>query len=215
MALNDRISAMHLRQLERILTVVERTLRKTFPYDCQKRCAYSAFGIRSLLQDAGVEATLIGGDFAAFVMSLKGEKAGVQGFGFGEDQCSHFWVEADGRLIDIAPHFLPRESSYPVVPMPAIAWDLSEPLPAYLRYRVIERFPASAMMSSDATINARCDAFVSACQERLQGQVGPINFPTWVVTGPASVAKMVNRRDLWALGARRFEGLADLQDLPF
>jgi hypothetical protein len=143
---------MHPRQLERILTVVERTLRKTFPDDCQKRCAYSAFGIRSLLQDGGVEATLIGGDFAAFVMSLKGEKAGVQGFGFGEDQCSHFWVEADGRLIDIAPHFLPRESSYPIVPMPAIAWDLREHLPAYLRYRVIERFPASAMMSSDATI---------------------------------------------------------------
>lgn len=206
---------MHLRQLERILTVVERTLRKTFPDDCQKRCAYSAFGIHALLKDAGVEATLIGGDFAAFVMSLDGAQASVQGFGFGEDQCSHFWVEADGRLIDVAPHFLPRESSYPVVPMPAIAWDLSETLPQYFRYRVIERFPEAAMMSSDATINARCERFVAACQERLQAQVGPIDFPTWVATGSASVAKMVNRKDRWALGARRFEGLADLQDLPF
>jgi len=206
---------MHLRQLERILAIVERTLRKTFPDDCQKRCAYSAFGIHTLLKDAGVEATLIGGDFAAFVMSLNGGQAGVQGFGFGEDQCSHFWVEADGRLIDIAPHFLPRESSYPVVPMPAIAWDLNEPLPAYLRYRAIERFPESAMMSSDATVNARCEGFVTACQQRLQAQVGPLDFPTWVVTGSASVAKMINRKDRWALGARRFEGLADLQDLPF
>jgi hypothetical protein len=104
---------MHLRQLELILIAVERTLRQQFPNDFFKRCAYSAFGIRALMKDAGVCAELVGGDFAAFTMSPSGDRAAVQGFGFGDDQCAHFWVEADQRLVDIAPYFLPHDSSYP------------------------------------------------------------------------------------------------------
>jgi hypothetical protein len=207
--------SLHLRQLERILTVVERTLRKSFPDDYHKRCAYSAFGIYTLLKDADVPAHLVGGDFVAFVMSLDGQRAAVQGFGFGEDQPSHFWVEAEGRLIDIAPHFLPRESSFPVVEMPAVAWNLAEPLPLFLRYRVQDRITGPAAMSADPVINARCDSFVAACQQRLQAQIGPLDFPTWLLTGANSLAKKAQGRDRWAWGAEKFARISQESDLPF
>lgn len=206
---------MHLRQLEHILTVVERTLRHQFPSDFFKRCAYSAFGIQALMKDVGVHAELVGGDFVAFTMSPQGEKAAMQGFGLGDDQCPHFWVEADQRLIDISPCFLPQDSSYPIVPMPAVAWSFSHSLPRYLRYRSHEHFHESSVMSADPLINARCDQFVEACHGQMRVQAALLDFPTWVVTGPPSLAIAANRKDRWAQGAQRFETLTGLDGLPF
>jgi hypothetical protein len=206
---------MNLRQLERILTVVDRTLRKEFPSDFHKRCAYAAIGTRRLLQAAGVDAELIGGDFLAFVVSQDGNRAGIQGFGGGEQQCSHFWVEAEGRLIDLGVYFLPSDSSYPVARMPAAAWDLNQKLPRYLRYREQERFDASTMLSPDPVIMARCDHFIAACDERMKGQTGPADFSTWLMTGAPSVAIAANRRDPWANAALKFNRDPSLADLPF
>lgn len=206
---------MHLRQLERILTVVERTLRQQFPSDFFKRCAYSAFGIRALMKDAGVHAELVGGDFVAFTMSPHGERAAMQGFGLGDDQCSHFWVEADQRLIDISPCFLPQDSSYPIVPMPAVAWSFSHSLPRYLRYRSRERFHENSVMSADPLINARCDEFLERCRDQMRAQVISLDFPTWVVTGPSSLIIAANKKDRWAQGAQRFEMLTGFEGLPF
>lgn len=185
---------MHLRRLERVLTVIERTLRNEFPEDFPKRCAYAACGIRALLADAGIHAELVGGDFAAFVVSPDGLRAGVQGFGFGQDQCSHFWLETSGRLIDIGPYFLPRESSYPVVPMPAVAWDLAHALPLFLRYRIRERFDGNALMSMIPAVNERCERFVIRCRDAMQVLDESLAFPTWVVTGPSSVTIAANKK---------------------
>lgn len=206
---------MHLRELEPILTTVANALRVEFPDDFHKRCLYAAWGVRSLLIDAGVRAEFIGGDFVAFVVSRDGTRAGVQGFTHAKDQCSHFWVEASGRLIDIGPHFLPNESSYDVAEMPAVAWDLSHQLPRYLRYRIQERFNEDTLLIRDQVINSRCAAFAECCRRIARSSDAPSKFPTWIVTGPASVEIAANRKVPWAIGAARFARRSDSADVPF
>jgi hypothetical protein len=206
---------MHLRELEPILTTVANALRVEFPDDFHKRCMYAAWGVRSLLTDTGVRAEIIGGDFVAFVVSRDGTRAGMQGFAHSKDQCSHFWVEASGRLIDLGPYFLPNESSYEVVQMPAVAWELSQQLPRYLRYRIQKRFGQDAPLNKDPTINARGAAFVERCHGIAHSSNVPSKFPTWIVTGPASVEIAANRKVPWAIGATRFARRSDSADVPF
>ncbi|MGY6161856.1 hypothetical protein [Paraburkholderia strydomiana] len=206
---------MHLRELEPILAIVADALRQQFPDDFHKRCPYAAWGVRSLLSDAGIQAEIVGGDFVAFVISNDGIRAGMHGFAHSKDQCSHFWVEANGRLIDLGPHFLPNESSFDVAPMPAVAWDLSYPLPRFLRYRSQDRFDQKALMSRDPAINARCAAFVERCRGKARSTVVGSKFPTWIVTGPSSVEIAANRKTPWAIGAMQFARRSDPRDLPF
>jgi hypothetical protein len=206
---------MHPRRLEHLLAIVAATLRQEFPEDFYKRCAYSAFATFSLLRDADVDALLVGGDFVAFIVSRDGRQASMQGFGFGDTQCSHFWVEAEGRLIDLGPHFLPEDTRFPAAPMPAVAWDLANPLPRSIRYRTIQRFPAEAEMSSDPIVQARCRTFIAKCRSRRNSQVNFLKFPTWIVTGKPSMTIATNRRDPWAVGADRFERLVVPQSIPF
>jgi len=78
--------------------------------------------------------------------------------------------------------------------MPAVVWDLAHALPRFLRYRVRERFDGSAIMSA------------------LEGW---LDFPTWLVTGPPSVAIAANKKEQWAVGALRFEKRTDVRDFPF
>jgi len=205
---------MQLRQLERMLTVVERTLRKEFPADFHKRCGYAAFGLRALLDDAGIEAEAMGGDFAALIITRDGNPA-MHGFAHGQEQCAHFWIELPDRLIDLGPYFLPNEASSPIAQMPAVAWDKTHPLPHYLRYRPLLRFPKDAEMAEDQTIKARSTRFIEQCRQRMAGQVGPAKFTTWIVTGPASAQIAANKRDLWALGAVKFQTWVDPAKLPF
>lgn len=200
--------------IERIMTTVAECLREMFPEDFYKRCAYTASGKLSLLREAGAEGSLVGGDFAAFIVATAGNKAGLQGFGFGTNQCSHFWVEAEGRLIDVAPHFLPADASYPIVPMPGVAWDMARARPQALRYREVQRFPGSAGFSADPAIQKRGHDFVQLCRERFSQQ-SVARFPTWIVTGPASLEIAANKGNAWALGAKRFETLAQASNLPF
>lgn len=202
-------------QTARLLSVVVRSLRKEFPDDFYKRCSYAAFATRALLLDAGVESEIIGGDMVAFIISRDGRRAGMQGFGFGKEQCSHFWVEAEGALIDVGPFLLPQDASYPVAEIPLVAWNLAQPFPAYLRYRCIVRFPAEAVMSSEAEHNARCDRFIAACRDRVASQVTGTKPLSWLLTDPDATANATRARDPWATGALRFAGLMDVAQLPF
>jgi hypothetical protein len=209
------MAPLHIRKIERVMAAVDRTLRRQFPEDYFKRCAYSAFGIHALLLDAGVEAQIVGGDFGAFIVSPDNRRAAVQGFGFGEEQCSHFWVESDGRLLDLGPHYLPRDSSFPVVAMPAVAWPLAEPLPRGLRYRALDRFPPDAGMSSEPIIQARGERFMEACRQRMARQKGALTLPCWMLDGTATWESRIRRREHWALGLKEFEKRAAPADLPF
>ena len=156
---------------------------------------------------------LVGGDFAAFIVATVGNKAGLQGFGLGTNQCSHFWVEAEGRLIDVAPYFLPADASYPIVPMPAVAWDMAYVRPQALRYRAVQRFPESTNFSADPAIQKRGNDFIQLCRERIS-QRPVARFPTWIVTGPASLEIAAKKGNQWALGAKRFETIAQASNLP-
>lgn len=202
-------------QTVRLLGVVVRSLRKEFPVDFYKRCYYAAFAMRALLRDAGVEAEIVGGDFVAFIVANNGARAGMQGFGFGEEQCSHFWVVAEGRLLDVGPHLLPNDSSYPVAAMPLVAWEMGVPFPAYLRYRPLQRFPAEAVMSAVPEQNARCDRFIADCRNRLCSQIAGSKPLSWLLTGPSATEAAARARDPWAQGALRFAGMTRLAELPF
>lgn len=199
----------------RLLGVVVRNLRREFPDDFYKRCHYAAFAMRALLLDAGVEAEIVGGDFVAFIVSRDGTRAGMQGFGFGKEQCSHFWVIAEGRLFDVGPHLLPSDSSYPVAAMPLVAWDMEATLPAYLRYRPLQRFPAAAVMSSVLEQNARCARFIANCRSRAASQLAGAKPLSWLLTGASATDTTARRRDPWAMGALRFARMTSLSELPF
>jgi hypothetical protein len=71
--------------IPRIFTVVDRTLRKQFPSDYDKRCLYIAFATSALLNELDIESHIVGGDFLSFVVSTSGQRAGLQGFGGGEE----------------------------------------------------------------------------------------------------------------------------------
>lgn len=206
---------MNMRKLERTLAVVDRALRREFPTDFHKRCMYAAFAIKTLLRDQGIDAQIVGGDFASFVISPDLAEPSFQGFGYGEIDCSHFWVETEDRLIDLGPSYLPLESREPIVAMPAAAWELTHPLPNYLRYRAKLRFPEEALMNPDPAINARNERFIEQCRARLANGGGATGLSTWILTSDTSLEAAAKRKDRWAIGASKFETWADPSKLPF
>lgn len=209
------MSALDPRRIERVLGVVEACLCETFPNDFYRRCAFSAFGVRALLRDAGADAVLVGGQFAAFVMTPDEARLAVQGFRSGHEPHPHYWVEADDRLIDLGPHLLAFGSGYPIVPMPALAWDMSAPLPSAFRYKARQRYPADSPMSVDPGLCAQSDAFVASCRQLMQDEARAPTLPTWVASSFASLVAACERQDQWACGAKRFEQMAQQHPLPF
>jgi hypothetical protein len=202
-------------QTERLLAVVEAALCEMFPADFFRRCAFAAFGMRALLQDAGIEAHVVGGQFAAFVMTPDGSRMAVQGFDRGTEPYPHLWVEADGRLIDLGPYLLPFGSEYPVAPMPALIWDLAAPLPAALRYKTHERLPVDARISANPAVRTLCEDFLDRCRSLAADASRAPVLPNWIATGPASMLTAIGRSDPWACGAKRFERMALNHPLPF
>lgn len=206
---------MELAAIERVLAIVEYCLCESFPRDFFRRCAFAAFGVRALLQDEGIEAVMTGGQFAALVVESNGAKVAVQGFAGGADLYPHFWVEAEDRLIDLGPHMLAYGSDYPVLPMPALAWDMSAPLPAAIRYKAHGRLPADNRMSADRALNLRCDAFVEQCRFEAVDRKKSPPLPTWLAVNYASMVAAVERADPWAREAKLFETAAEPHPLPF
>lgn len=209
------MSALDAALVEQVLAVVEALLCETFPDDFHRRCAFSAFAVRALLRDAGVDAVLVGGQFAAFVMTPDHGRLAVQGFRSSHDPHPHYWVEAEDRLIDLSPYLLAFGSDYPIVAMPALAWDMSAPLPSSFRYKAQQRYPADSRMSIDQKLCAQADAFVQSCRRLVADPAVTPRLPTWLATNYASLLAAVERDDPWACGARRFEQMAQNHPLPF
>ena len=197
-----------------MLAIVEACLCESFPHDFFRRCAFAAFGLGALLQDAEIDAVIVGGQFAALVVTPDQERMAVQGFESGRELYPHIWVEAADRLIDLGPHLLAFGSDYPVAAMPVLAWDMSAPLPAAFRYKAQKRLPADQRMSTDPAVNALCDRFVADCRAEARNGSRP-TLPTWIANNYASLLAAVDRKDPWACGAKRFEQMAQNQPLPF
>ncbi|HYZ48529.1 MAG TPA: hypothetical protein VE567_06505, partial [Sphingomonas sp.] len=200
-----RAAVIDLEQIEHVLAVVEACLCETFPQDFFRRCAFAAFGLRALLQDAGIDAVLVGGQFAALVVTPEDGRLALQGFKSGPDLYPHLWVEAADRLIDLGPYLLAFGSDYPVVPMPFLAWSMSAPLPGGLRYKAQRRLPAGHPMSNDSAVNRQCDAFVDRCLELAIARDQRPRLPGWIATDYATLLAAAGRDDPWARGAMHFE----------
>jgi hypothetical protein len=156
----------------------------------------------------------VGGDFVGFVVARDGKRAKMQGFANSEDAYAHYWIEASGRLIDLGAYFLPDDSGFNAASMPAVAWDLTYPLPRFLRYRALGRSGNAGVLSSDPAINERCVKFAERCLNNALHEKNS-KFPTWIVTNPSSVEIAANRKTLWAHAAMRFARRDDPRDLPF
>jgi len=206
----ESAALIHKQMMERVLCVVDRTLRKEFPDDFHKRCMYSAFGIHTLLRELGHRPILVGGDFAAFVLSRDGRRASVQGYSSqGRSvESSHYWVELEGTVVDLGTSYLPVESSFPAAAMPATHWDLSFPLPKALQYRPEIQYDPEVELRSSAEITDRMDKFLDLCKKRNEGSLVNSKFDSWLLRDPSSLAGAAKRGDLWAAGAIRFEGMS-------
>ncbi|MFD1611203.1 hypothetical protein ACFSCW_05240 [Sphingomonas tabacisoli] len=209
------MSGRDLAAIEHMLGVVEACLLETFPDDFYRRCAFSAFGMRALLRDAGADPVLVGGQFAALVSAPDGSRQALQGFRSGKEPHPHYWVEANDRLIDLSPHLLAFGSDYPILPMPALAWEMSAPLPAAFRYRARQRYPDDSPMSIDPDLCAQADAFVARCRAVIADAERAPRLQCWVASNYASLLAAVQRGDAWASDAKRFEQVAQNQPMPF
>ena len=176
---------------------------------------YAASTICVLLRDANFDACICAGDFLAFVVSRTGDRAGLQGFGGGKEQWSHYWVKTGSIIIDLGPHYLPRGSSFEAASLPFIAWDTMGGLPKYLRYRPQEEFEFSIQRVATLNSAARNEAFVEDCRRRYQSQNGQPKLPAWLLTNEKSLLAAAARGDFWARNAMRFSEGMDEAKLPF
>jgi hypothetical protein len=199
----------------RILAIVDKALRNEFADDFDKRCLYAAFAVFALLQDEGFDTHLAGGDFVAFVVARSGERVGLQGFGYGRDQPSHFWVEVQDTIVDLGPHYLPQGSSFAAAAMPLVAWQLSDGLPVYLRYRAHMRYDPAVQLQSFPDVMARKDRFVAGCRAKYAAQRGQPRLPSWLLTSPMALELAAREGDVWAKNALRFAAGIDKSQLPF
>lgn len=194
-----------IRNLEKILGVVDRCLRMTFPDDYEARCMYGACAVQALIEDAGGQAILAGGNMLAFTISGNGDPPVAQGFGGGDAATpSHFWVESDKRLIDLGPHYLPKRSNYPVLPMPMVAWDNVKTLPNFLYYQSLTAHASDVRIVFPPDIADRMEKFLAKCRHRYAA-LTKTKLRTWLLTGEMSLHAAIKRRDRWAMGAQRFE----------
>ncbi|MHC2483456.1 hypothetical protein [Rhizobium leguminosarum] len=200
----------------RSFSVVDRALRRSFPTDYYKRCMYTAFGMQTLLSDYGHEASIQGGDAVTFMVSRSGQQAGMQGFANAAEGHAHYWVVAAGRLIDIGPHYLPQDSSFPAAAVPLICWDLSGDLPPFLRYRVLEDFgPLTALVTTEE-IHERMETFIGQCRSKVRNLVGQPKLPTWLLTCREAVEQRAAQNDVWAKAALCFASMPGIEkSLPF
>ena len=88
-------------RIEELFAVTDWCIKNRFPDDYDARCLYNACAIHAILMDWGVNASIVGGNVGVFTLSADGREASLEGFGGGDiTQPSHYWVEADGVILD-------------------------------------------------------------------------------------------------------------------
>jgi hypothetical protein len=187
-------------RLARILAVVFHCLRESFPDDFYRRCAFAARAIRELLLRDGVESHAVGGRFTALAVGRFDARYALQGFQGGPEPYPHLWVETEHRLIDLGPHLLPFGSPFPLVPMPALAWNKGDPLPAALAYEQIDVIADHAPFSVSDEVSAQARSFVDCCLDMMAAS--PLTF---LLTGARALTEAEQAGDAWARAVARFQ----------
>lgn len=193
-------------RLSHVVAAVLQCLKDAFPHDFHRRCAFSARGIRELLAREGIASHAVGGRFIALAVGRSDARYALQGFQWGPEPYPHLWVETEHRLIDLGPHLLPFGSPFPLVPMPALAWDKSDPLPAALAYEPIDVIADDAPFSYTGEVAEEADHFVACC---LTAATAPASVPPlpWLLTGMRTLDSADIAGKPWAQAAKRFTSL--------
>jgi hypothetical protein len=190
--------------LSRALAVVDASLREIYPDTFFKRCMYASLGIVALLEDEGITAHMVGGDFICVVVSTDAKQLASQGFKSPvAGTPSHFWVEAQGELIDLGPMYLPVKSSYPAAPLPVFRLKLAAGAPKFCKYREHNRYPPDVVLVAPK-MQQRIEEFVAHCRARMRLASQQTSLETWEMTGPSSLIDAARRGDLWAGAAFKY-----------
>lgn len=186
-----------------------------FPADYYKRCMYASFGLSALLNDEGIGAQIIGGDFLCAVVSKDGSRMTLQGFGaqYGGPP-SHFWVEAQGMLLDLGPMYLPFESSFPASSLPVLLWPVAMKLPDFIAYRERVRY-SEEVENLDSEIRRRNDEFVAHCRETSRTCASHVSLETWQLKDFNSLHQAATRGDMWARAVVVFLRRSLKAEFPF
>lgn len=187
--------------IDTALAVTDYALRQVFPNDFHKRCMYAAIATATLLQEAGVEAHVVGGDFLCLMVSRNGRNMNGQGFGSSSSPApSHYWTVAKGLMIDLGPSYLVHESSFPAVEPPIVRWRQTAPLPGFLAYRARTENAHDAPLD-DRAIQRRLEGFLSHCRALRSSGVAIATLRHWQLKDFASLKIAARARDPWAIAA--------------
>jgi len=198
------------------ISVVDQSLRDVFPENYWKRCMYAAFGLRELLKEEGIASEIIAGDVACFVLYTQDNQPGMDGFKSETLGVSaHFWVETVHVLIDLGPHYLPRDTRRPIAEMPLICWPRDVRLPNYLRYREKARYLPNAKLQVDSDMMERMAGFLTHCESRRHAASSAVKTTSWELRGPDSLRIAASKGDQWARSALKFDSWVNPSKLPF
>lgn len=190
--------------ITRAFAITDLSLREFFPGDFYKRCMYASFGMAALLNDDDMRAQVVGGDFLCAIVSSDGRQMSLQGFGSNDShEPSHFWIHADGNLLDLGPMYLPFGSSFPAPSPPLVRWPLASRLPDFLAYRERARYAENVDIVTPE-IRQRTATFISACRANRELRGEDVRPPRWQLKDMQSLRYATQRQDPWAMAASEF-----------
>ncbi|MFB1118469.1 hypothetical protein RF240_19390 [Dickeya dadantii] len=211
----DFILRIGVIKVEDLFSVTDWCIKNSFPEDYDARCLYSACAIHSILASKGIKAIIVGGDVGALTLSSDGRDALLEGFGGGDTiQPSHYWVEANGVILDPCVSYLPRRSRIRAVSMPMIAWSKNAPLPNCLQYVEKNRYAEEVKLIFPDDIANRVKQFIDCCQKRYSSNVAKKKLDTWLLSNPNKLNDAARSGDLWAKGAIRFQSMNSVPIIP-
>ncbi|MCS2611148.1 hypothetical protein [Halomonas dongshanensis] len=202
-------------KIEELFATTDWCLRNSFPDDYDARCLYSACAIQTILKSKRVKAIIVGGNVGAFTLSTDGREALLEGFGGGDiTQPSHYWVEANGVILDPGVSYLPKRSRMSAVSMPMIAWTKNNALPKYIQYIEKVRYAEEAEYIFPSDIANRVAEFIARCEKRYTSRTAKKKLSTWLLTNQKDLDKAARSGDRWATGAIRFQSMGSVPTIP-
>ncbi|HHQ6628430.1 TPA: hypothetical protein ACSTL5_005012 [Serratia fonticola] len=202
-------------KIEDLFSATDWCVKNSFPEDYEARCLYSACAIHSILASKGVKAVIVGGNVGAFTLSDDGREALLEGFGGGDmAQPSHYWIEANGVILDPCVSYLSRRSRIRAVSMPMVAWSKNVALPNYLQYVEKIRYAVEVEFVFPDDIASRVQEFIECCQRRYSSKVAKKKLATWLLSNPNELNDAARSGDPWAKGAIRFQFMNSVPTIP-
>lgn len=181
----------------KIMPALDRSLRHIYPENYHVRCFQAAVALDTYLSEMGFDSKVVAGDFEVAVRNSMTGACEFHGFQSKTEAHSHFWVEAEGRLLDIMPLYIPRSCrSVSMIP-PMVALKLSQPLPQCFRYTVKDPAPRVRSMLFPEDI-ATITVLVSDMRRRL-AKKGVSRSTKPVLMTSSCISKLARKHDPWAV----------------